>query len=179
MQKSKWFLDRISIPGCEYLRRQPESDEWSPLPASTPPRGRPEPTDPWLQTFSWLEDRLSVFPNFDIDVYIDIWYPQTSIVTPGPDHPASSRSAAAPPWQIVVRLLAPKLDKWRRGGGHSHSLHTEQYLNICPNVSHAHTTHQIYITSYHINILFSFLCFIVSIMKTRDQYICHDQGTKN
>ena len=63
-EKSKWFLDRISIPGCEYSRRQPEPDEWSPLPASTPPRGQTRghwSLTPDSTTFSWLEDRLSVW----------------------------------------------------------------------------------------------------------------------
>ena len=62
-EKSKWFLDVISIPGCEYSRRQPEPDEWSPLPASTPPRGQTRghwSLTPDSTTFSWLEDRLSV-----------------------------------------------------------------------------------------------------------------------
>ena len=121
-ERNKWFLDVISIPGCEYSRRQPEPDEWSPLPASTPPRGQTRghwSLTPDNTTFSWLEDRLSVVPSFDIDVYIDIWYSQTSShLAPASHFPPASSRAAAPPWQIVVRLLAPKLDKWSRGGGH-------------------------------------------------------------
>ena len=95
------------------VSRSPMSDHRYPPPLRHV--ARLEATDPWLQTtqhfLGWRTDYQ--FGHWCIHQSLI----STTIVTPSPLTPASSR-AAAPPWQIVVRLLAPKLDKWSRGGGH-------------------------------------------------------------
>ena len=92
-ERNKWFLDVISIPGCEYSRRQPEPDEWSPQPASTPPRGQ---TRDWLQTvqhfLGWRTDyqwspvlTLMYTSIFDIHKHRHTWtwsgHPSPCLVT--------------------------------------------------------------------------------------------------
>ena len=108
-EKSKWFL----VVNIRDVSRSPMSDHRYPPPLRHV--ARLEATDPWLQTaqhfLGWRTDYQ--FGHWCIHQSLI----STTIVTPSPLTPASSR-AAAPPWQIVVRLLAPKLDKWSRGGGH-------------------------------------------------------------
>ena len=108
-EKSKWFL----VVNIRDVSRSPMSDHRYPPPLRHV--ARLEATDPWLQTaqhfLGWRTDYQ--FGHWCIHQSLI----STTIVTPSPLTPASSR-ATAPPWQIVVRLLAPKLDKWSRGGGH-------------------------------------------------------------